>query len=595
MKSLLIPKFISSFLSRRPSLSSREEEEGNTSPGVPNASISEDNSPIVPSLRPELPYIRTKYRHLREVTAEAKGALDIANNPPKLFIRSGSLVRIITDENDHASIELVNENILRSFLERSANFMDGTFSPIPPPRNVVQDLFAINDWDFPPLSEIVEMPILRPDGTILFNPGYDDATKLFLQTNPELDVDPIPETPTPEQIQSALSLLEETIHDFPFVGTADRANALGLMITPFVRPAVNGNVPLALVDAPQAGTAKTLLCKVISLIGAGHQNTLTTAPNNPEEWRKKITSILIRGGSIIVFDNVDSILSSDDLAAALTTQFWSDRLLGHSRIVSVPQLATWIANGNNLKIGGDLPRRAYWIRLDAKSSKPWQRSGFLHEDLIGWVSENRGRLIWSILALVRAWVVAGKPTFQGVTIGGFTEWVQVVGGILENAGIHGFLANIDELYEVIDLEGNQWDVFLLALHERFCNREVSVKVIIDLVYQDSSLRETIPEELEIHIDHYGTPNSKFATRLGGAFRSRTAKHFGASEVRIERGKPDPHFKVARWRFIRGDCGVCGDLFRQNSKIQSSGDDSAIFRHSEDPANSDPATPAPPAD
>ena len=155
------------------------------------------------------------------------------------------------------------------------------------------------------------------------------------------------------------------------------------MITPLLRHAIGGNVPLAVVNAPQPGTGKTLLCKAVSLIAVGNVDTLTTAPNNSEEWRKKITSVLSRGSLIIILDNIDGRLTSDDLAAALTTETWSDRLLGHNKIVTLPQRSVWIGNGNNITVGGDLPRRSYMINLDAKSSRPWLRDDFQHQDFEG--------------------------------------------------------------------------------------------------------------------------------------------------------------------------------------------------------------------
>src|SRR5207245_1206363 len=95
--------------------------------------------------------------------------------------------------------------------------------------------------------------------------------------------------------------------------------------------------------------------------------------------------------------------------SALTARVWKDRILGQSATVAVAQRATWAANGNNLRLGGDLPRRCYWIRLDAKTSRPWKRTGFTHPELIQWVSENRERLLAALLTIAVSWFAAGKP------------------------------------------------------------------------------------------------------------------------------------------------------------------------------------------
>ena len=69
---------------------------------------------------------------------------------------------------------------------------------------------------------------------------------------------PIPEAPTRAQVEQALRRIFSIIGEFPYVSQADRANTLGLLLTPLLRYAFSGHVPLALVDAPKQGTGKGL-------------------------------------------------------------------------------------------------------------------------------------------------------------------------------------------------------------------------------------------------------------------------------------------------------------------------------------------------
>ena len=554
-----------------------------------NSAFSQKDVSISSSEGKVLPNIQKTNRRLREITADSHQAIVRANTPPKTFVRGGSIVRIKIDEKQQVSIDEIKVYGIRHLLERSANFIGENEKPVVPPMNVVHDILAMGNWDFPPLVGIVETPVLRPDGTILSKSGYDPFTGLYLQPDPKLVIDLIPEHPSREQVRSALSLLEEIIIDYPFVDEASKANTLGLLITPIVRPAINGNVPLALVDAPQAGTAKSLLCEIVSLIATGSIGTPITAPNNSEEWRKKITSTLLQGTTIIIIDNVDSRLDSGDLASALTKPTWSDRRLGRNEMISVPQNSTWMANGNNIQLGGDLPRRCYWIRLDSKTSRPWQRGNFKHDDLEGWVSANRGRLLWAILTLARAWIIAGKPAFEGPIIGGFNSWTQVVGGILANAGVKGFLGNIDQMHDVADEEGTQWETFLSALHERYCGRTVIAREICQMIANDTSLADTVPDELEYPFDNEGGMKPQSATKLGRAFRRREDARYGNSQLRVERAQDDKHAKVARWQIVCGECGDCADPSGpgpqkpgnlQSAHIQHSVEESALVN----PAN-----------
>ena len=148
---------------------------------------------------------------------------------------------------------------------------------------------------------------------------------------------------------------------------ADRANALGLIITLPLRPAIAGNIPMAVITAPAPGTGKSLLQDTVALIGTGKSAPMAGLPRDDDEMRKFITSRLLAGDPLISFDNLELPLWGPSLSRALTCTEWEDRILGGNTTARLPQRAVWIANGNNFKLRGDLPRRTFPIRLDARS------------------------------------------------------------------------------------------------------------------------------------------------------------------------------------------------------------------------------------
>ena len=118
-----------------------------------------------------------------------------------------------------------------------------------------------------------------------------------------------------------------------------------------------------------------------------------------------------------------------------------------------------------------MARRIVRIRLDAHVERPWQREGFRHPDLMIWVRANRARLVSACLTLCQTWIAAGRP--RGTrTIGSYENWAQVLGGLLQVAGIEGFLGNIEELMEASDAEGAVWRSFVSAWWDRFGTAEV---------------------------------------------------------------------------------------------------------------------------
>lgn len=496
-----------------------------------------------------LPTIIAAARPLRDMSDDAIGALERRNNPPTVFVRGGRLVRVCVDERGRPVIELLGEHELRGLLTRAADFAkDGKH--VSPPKDVVCDVLTVGRWPFPPLEAIVEAPVLRDDGSLLAGAGYDKRARVVYAPAPGLVVPPIPATPTHADVEAARALLvDELLGNFPFVNDASRANAIALVVTPIMRPLIDGGVPLGLLDKPQAGTGASLLADVIAIIATGRAGAMMSDPGDDEEWRKQITSALLHGATFVLIDNTVGRLRSKSLSRALTATTWKDRILGKSVSVELPQRAVWLVTGNNLRVGGDLARRSYWIRLDAKMARPYLReaSEFRHA-LPEWAIEHRGDLLAAILTIVRRWVVAGRPTAKTPTIGGFHGWTQTIGAVLAFAGIEGFLANARDLYDQIDDDAAEWEAFVLEWFGTFGDRAVKVSEIEAEVRREaSSLREALPPDLGVALESKG-----FAQRLGYALRARLDQVIGG--LRLVKAAKDDHAKVARWRVMRVTAG-----------------------------------------
>jgi hypothetical protein len=502
-------------------------------------------------------------RQLHEMSSDVLAALQAANEPPELFARSGRMVAIVRDERQRHVITEVAEAALRGRMARSAFYYklnkDQERVECIPPLDVVRDILALSppQWKFPPLEALIESPFLRSDGTICDSPGYDASTCLFYAPAPGLRLPEIPEMPTRDHVDVSLDLLDSAIGDFPFANDASRANAIASILTPVVRPAIDSPTPLALYDAPQAGTGKTLLAEVVAIISTGRAAETFSAPNDPEEWRKKITTALSTGTTMVVIDNVVRRLDSDALCMALTATTISDRQFRTFDRIVLPVKCAWIATGNNIQLGGDMPRRCYWIRLDAKESQPFRRTGFQHADLRGWVRDHRGELIVALLTIARYWYLQGRPEPKAVRpLGSFEAWCKVVGGMLEAAGVEGFLANADAMFEQADSEAVQWESFLLTLAELFDGEPFRVTDVVQRLEarallggsaESKGLREALPDFLAEAGDRTG---GFFQRRLARCFAARAGRRFGESQVFLERADADLKAKVLRWKVVK---------------------------------------------
>ena len=259
---------------------------------------------------------------------------------------------------------------------------------------------------------------------------------------------------------------------------------MALLLLGFLRAMIDGPTPLHLIEKPTPGTGATLMVDAIATILTGAGASVMTEGRDDEEWRKRVTAKLRQIPSIVLIDNLRQKLDSSAVAAALTAPFWEDRILGVSEMARLPIRCVWIATGNNPEFSNEMARRIVRIRLDAHVERPWQRAGFRHPDLMIWVRANRARLVAACLTLCQAWIAAGRP--RGTrTIGSYENWAQVLGGVLEVAGIEGFLGNLDEMMEASDGEGAVWRSFVSAWWDRFGTAEVGTS---DLYETGADLR-----------------------------------------------------------------------------------------------------------
>ena len=325
-------------------------------------------------------------------------------------------------------------------------------------------------------------------------------------------------------------LLDEVLGDFPFVDEPSKTHVLCLLLTAIMRPMIEGPVPLALIDAPQAGTGKSLLADVISVIALGRPAAMMSAPTSDAEWEKRIAAKLMEGAAVIVIDNLDYPLGAPSLAAVLTARKFTSRILGLSRMVTLPVQVTWVGTGNNIRVRGDLARRCYWIQLDPKQHRPWQRTAFKHPNLVEWIQTNRGALLGVLLTMARAWFLAGRPAPTTKSLGSFESWARTVGGVLEYTGLKGFLGNAGKMYEYADEEEAQWAGFLQAWLRQFQNRPVTASDITRWVDQMPNRQEVLPGHLA---DAYAV-GQNFTHRLGNALAKRENKWFSEKGLRVHR-------------------------------------------------------------
>jgi putative DNA primase/helicase len=376
------------------------------------------------------PSIQVKAGDLSAVADEGEKALLAAGIP--LYQRSGNLVRPIVEKvnaargrrTSVAQFKQIETVYLRDVLGRVADWTKSLKKgpqKIDPPHDVAATILArTGEWKFPVISGVITTPTMRPDGTILSEPGYDTATQLLLLDPPPML--PIPDTPTREDALAALARLEDLLTEFEFVDDVARAVALSAMITPVVRGAFSVT-PMHVAQAPVAASGKSFLFDVVASIAIGQPMPVMSTGGTEEETEKRLGSSLLTGQPLISIDNVNGELAGDALCQIIERPMVDIRILGKSEKVRIEARGTSIfATGNNIVLVGDLCRRALIAKLDPKMERPELRE-FKGNPVMA-VCAYRGAFIAAALTICRAYFVAGRP--NRARLASFEGWSDTV-------------------------------------------------------------------------------------------------------------------------------------------------------------------------
>ena len=370
------------------------------------------------------------------------------NGNPDFYDMDGRMMRV--DMNRKRSV-FATANAMRFWLGERFGFFrrtdkGETVQQTRVPDNLVNGALDLVQPFLPKLDTVFTHPVLRRDGTCAGMTGYYEDIRSFVFAEPETpEWDSL--APSPEAVEKAKDKIDKILGDFLFIDDASKANYYAYLLSFFIRPYLTGNAPMLAVTAAAPGAGKTKLCDIASYIWTGKECPKSQVDSNynveDTEMRKRLIATLMEAPENIVFDNVSGLFQNDALASALTTGFYKDRILGVSQNTEVRVRSIMAVTGNNLRIGGDLPRRVIHCHIDVDREKPEERDNFAIKELDAHVKTHRFEYMEALMTMVKAWQVNGCPR-GSVVAGSYEEYASVMSGILENAGITGFAQKPEE-------------------------------------------------------------------------------------------------------------------------------------------------------
>lgn len=388
------------------------------------------HAPAIQDPRKPVIHVSAGFRH--QAADEALKAMTHAKT--EFFQRDRSLVRAAIAKaktSDGAVVEIagivpVTNAMLGRAMGQSAEWerslKTGEVVRIDPPKEIVEQVAAMSgEWPFPPITGVIGTPTLRPDGTLLSRPGYDEVTGLVLMSSPPMPSISI--EPSRSEAARALDLLGTLLAEFPFSDDASRSVAFSMILTTVLRGALLPAVPMHVATAPQPGTGKSFLADIASAVATGERCPVIAIAPNPEETEKRLIGAALAGQQIIALDNVSEMLSGDFLNQVTERPIMQLRPLGASNIVRIANSFTVFANGNNLSAPADLVRRTLLARLDANLENPEERQ--FKANPVRMILENRGLYVAACLTIGRAYVTSGMPN-RKPQLPSFERWSDLI-------------------------------------------------------------------------------------------------------------------------------------------------------------------------
>jgi len=288
------------------------------------------------------------------------------------------------------------------------------------PEKAARFILSDRGANLPVLTGFVCSPTLREDGSILDIPGYDEISGLFFDPC-GTSFPPILQSPSREDAERSLELLKNLLIDFSFDGDISLSVAISELMTGIIRRSIAYS-PAFGNNAPEAGSGKSLLGDIASIIATGNCSTSISPSQSEEENRKRLASALLGGDLVVCIDNVQDPFESESMCTILTSKNWKERLLGTNVNVHIPTNSLFIFTGNNLTFKGDLCSRIVMCNIDPRIERPGER--FFNRDLREYASKHRGELVVAIITIIKAYISAGLPDQNLVPFRLFSQWTK---------------------------------------------------------------------------------------------------------------------------------------------------------------------------
>jgi hypothetical protein len=289
-----------------------------------------------------------------------------------------------------------------------------------------------DDRALPCITGVSSLPIVLGNGDLLTGQGLDRKTGIVFRVSPGLWL-PNREECNEAAVSKAMQYLCDVWLCDVATDYAGKCVIIACALTIIERMALPER-PAFFIVAGQRGGGKTTTLHMISSAVVGTKAAAAAWSPNDEERRKALFSYLAMGLPFLIWDNIalGAAIGCPAIERALTTEIYSDRVLGVSEYREVPAYTVQAFTGNNVAPRGDLSSRALTARITVDRPDPENRN-FTHADAILWTEQNRSDILPALYT-----ILLGNPRFKNLKANKpaetrFKSWWHLIGAPIEHA------------------------------------------------------------------------------------------------------------------------------------------------------------------
>ncbi|MGE3778396.1 MAG: hypothetical protein AB7F89_14510 [Pirellulaceae bacterium] len=309
------------------------------------------------------------------------------------------------------------------------------------------------------VDRITTIPRYLPDFRLTM-PGFNDGGEChrYLYLGP------------PPLVLDTLDRINAFLDVMAFASKADRTNAVGAALTVMLRDLWPGGKAILLVTATKSHAGKDTVIAFAS--GVARQCSISYQSTN---WALERCFVGVLNhepdAAVVVIENARLDRRDSHIASAFLERFATDPepflFSTGTGPASRRRNDILLAISTNFgTVSEDLLNRSLPIHLNPVGNVG-DRVSPIGNPKLEFLPQNRGQIAGELRGMIERWKAAGMPLDRSVRHP-FTNWAQVIGGILKVNGFHGFLANYgtrrvadDPLRQGLGLlgvatHGNEW-------------------------------------------------------------------------------------------------------------------------------------------